>query len=231
MWAERLTLKKKSTLMKQTLLYLTIAAACALGVTASAQETKTETPAADTVIEAPVADTATTDKTTVASEEEFPVASDEPQPGQLYKNTDHGPWELRCFKAPKDAEEGFKEVCHLFQKLADENGNEAGIIEIQRLADGQKAAAGVNFTSPLGSLLTAGVVMRIDSGKGTPYQYLFCDEIGCTSRFGLTKGQVASMRKGANGKITIGSISAPKKPINLIMSLSGFTAAWKALER
>lgn len=210
--------------MKQTLFCLTIAVACTFGITAQAQDTTTQPPATDTSTDTPVTDTAT-------NEEEFPVASQEPQPGQLYLNAEHGPWELRCFKAPKDAEEGSKEACHLFQKLSDDKGNEAGIVEIQRLPKGQKAAAGVTFTSPLGSLLTAGVVLRIDSGKATAYQYLFCDEVGCTSRFGLTQAQVTSMRKGANGKITIGSISAPKKPINLKVSLNGFTAAWKSLER
>ncbi len=206
--------------MKQTIYSLTIALAFALSPAAYAQD------AAST--EAPKAEE-TAPETTKAAEE-FPVAGEvaEPKPGQLYLREQQGTWEVRCAKA---AEEGQKEACHLYQQLDDEDGNKLAIVEIQRLPEGKKAAAGVIFTSPLGSVLTVGVKLRIDTGKVQPYPYLFCDEIGCTSRFGLTGGQVASMRKGANATVTIAAISSPDDPIKLKMSLTGFTAAWNALAK
>ncbi|HID36165.1 MAG TPA: invasion associated locus B family protein, partial [Ghiorsea sp.] len=102
-------------------------------------------------------------------------------------------------------------------------------VNIQRLPDGGKAAAGVDFASPLGSLLTAQVVMRVDSGKAKRYPYTWCDQYGCFARFGLTHAEIKNMQKGAKSKITIVAVADPKKPITLTMSLKGFTAAWKSI--
>ncbi len=207
--------------MKQTLIYLSTAIALATGSAAFAQDTATETPKTDTA-QQPAAPT----------DEQFPVAEEnpEPQPGQLYVRETHGDWQVHCVKAAEDAPEGTKEVCGLYQLLKDGDGIDVAEINMRRLPKGGKAAAGVDFASPLGSLLTAQVVMRIDSGKAKRYPYNWCERLGCFSRFGLTQGEINNMKKGIKATFTIAAISDPKKPITLDMSLKGFTAAWNAID-
>jgi len=210
--------------MKQTLIFLTTAVAFVAGSSAFAQDTTTtETPK-------PATETAT-EAQKPASDVEFPVAAEnqEPQPGQIYVREVSGDWEIHCVKADPNAEEKAKEACSLYQLLNDAEGIDVAEINLRRLPKGGKAAAGVDFASPLGTLLTAQVNMRIDAGKAKRYPYSWCERLGCFSRFGLTPGEIANMKKGINATITIAAISDPRKPINLTMSLKGFTAAWKAL--
>ena len=215
--------------MKQTFFYLTIAAMCSFGLSAQAQDTSsTETQASEaTATQAQTTETADTQ----TAEQEYPVADEnqEPLPGQVYLRETHGAWEVRCIKAAEDAEEGSKELCRLYQLLNDEQGIDVAEVNIQRLPEGGAAAAGVDFASPLGSLLSADVLMRIDSAKAKRYRYSRCDQYGCFARFGLTGKELTNLKKGSNAHLTIVAYSAPKTPIKLTMSLKGFTAAWNSV--
>ena len=226
--------KETDQLMKHALIFATLAALCAFAPMSLAQETTTE----EAVTEESVTDeTATEEAVTETAEQaepettqlddEFPVAedSDEPKEGQLYVREAHGSWEVRCVKAAGDE----PEACRLYQLLQDQNGASVAEIDFQKLPEGGKAVAGVDFASPLGTLLTEQVVMRIDSGKAKKYQFGWCDQYGCFSRFGLTGEELANLKKGANAHITIVSVALPEEPINLTVSLTGFTAAWNAL--
>lgn len=211
--------------MKHSISLLALAAFLALAPAAHAQDATTGEAATQT------AEPPKTDAPKPETDEVFPVAEEnpEPLPGQIYLRETHGDWEVRCVKAAADAEPDSKEVCRLYQLLNDQDGIDVAEINIRRLPDGGKAAAGVDFASPLGSLLTAQVTMRVDSGKAKRYPYSWCDQYGCFSRFGLTGQEIAQMKKGAKATVVIAAVSAPQKPITLTMSLKGFTAAWNAV--
>ncbi|MCP5074026.1 MAG: invasion associated locus B family protein [Rhodobacteraceae bacterium] len=211
--------------MKRAIVYLSIALICAFAPMSWAQETTTETPTSEDP--APQETTEATTETTT-QDETFPVAeeeSTEPQVGDLYVLTEHGDWEVRCLKGEGED----PEACRIYQLLLDEEGARVAEINIQPLPEGGKAIAGVDFATPLGTLLTAKVVMRVDSGKATSYQYNWCDQYGCFSRFGFTAAEIAALKKGAAATVTIRSVSLPEEPINLKISLTGFTAAWRAV--
>lgn len=185
---------------------------------------------------APVAfaQTATTETTTQTpatdepkSNEEFPVADDleQTQVGQGYLRETHDKWEVRCIKAP----EGEKEECRLFNLLSDKDNNPIAQLDMQALPKGNKAVAGLDIATPLGSLLTAQVVLKVDAGKARRYPYTWCDTNGCYARFGMTAGEIASLKKGAKATVTIVSVTAPNEPLSLDLSLKGFTAAWTAV--
>ena len=159
--------------------------------------------------------------------EKFLVAEDlnEPQIGQGYLNATHEKWEVRCIKA----EEGVKEECRLFNLLSDKEGNAIAQIDMQSLPKGNKAVAGIEIATPLGSMLTAQIQLKIDAGKSKRYPYLWCDSQGCYGRFGMTAGEIASMKKGAKAVVTIVSVGAPDEPILMELSLKGFTAAWNQI--
>ncbi len=224
--------------MKQILKYMSVATLCAFGPMAQAQESTSETTATEEVVTEETAaetgetTTETTEQDPAASvvneqDEIFPVAEDnaEPEEGNLYIREEHGDWEVRCLKAADAAAES----CRIYQLLLDEDGARVAEINIQPLKNGGKAVAGVDFATPLGTLLTAKVVMRIDSGKPTSYQYNWCDQYGCFSRFGLTEGEVGTLKKGIKATVTIRSVAVPEEAINLNVSLTGFTAGWNAI--
>lgn len=200
--------------MKNPLIPMAIAALLMAPV-AFAQETTSET----------TAEAAATDET--KSTEEFPVADDlaQTEVGQGYLRETHEKWEVRCIKAP----EGEKEECRLFNLLFDTEGNSIAQLDMQALPKGGKAVAGLDIATPLGSLLTAQVMMKIDAGKARRYPYTWCDTNGCYARFGMTAGEIASLKKGAKATVTIVSVAAPNDPLELDLSLKGFTAAWGAI--
>lgn len=184
--------------------------------TAFAQETTTEE---------------TTETTTEATEtntdEQFPVAQEntEPQVGEGYLRAKEEAWEIRCIKAEDIADE----ECRLFNLLSDKDGNSVAQLDMQALPKGGKAVAGVDIATPLGSLLTAQVVMKVDAGKAKRYPYTWCDQLGCYARFGMTEAEINAMKRGAKANIVIASVADPQNPINLEVSLSGFTAAWNTI--
>ena len=197
--------------MKNTLIPATIAFLLMSPVT-FAQETTTE------------AKTETSTGTEFKTAEELEKAA-EPTIGEAYLREKHGKWELRCIK-DKVVE---KEECRIFNLLADQDGNLIAQLDMQVLPKGGQAVAGVDIATPLGSLLTAQVVMTIDAGKAKRYPYTWCDQQGCYARFGMTKGEIDSMKRGAKANMTIFSVTAPDQPLNLELSLSGFTAVWNAV--
>lgn len=195
--------------MKNTLIPAAIALMM-LSPVAFAQETTTETEA----------ETATEFKTAEELEE-----AQEPAIGEGYLRDKHSNWEVRCIKGEVVEEE----ECRLFNLLSDEEGNSIAQMDMQALPKGGKAVAGVDIATPLGSMLTAQVVMKIDAGKAKRYPYTWCDTNGCYARFGMTQGEIDAMKRGAKATVIIVSVAAPEQPLNLDLSLSGFTAAWTAI--
>ncbi|MEM7440907.1 MAG: invasion associated locus B family protein [Pseudomonadota bacterium] len=211
---------------------LTGAPAFAQTDTTTEETTTTEEPAAEeTATEETDAADAETDAST-ESDEQFPVAGEqpepgEPQPGDGYLKTKFESWEVRCIKA----EEGEVENCNLYVLLNDEDGASVAEFNVTALPAGGKAAAGVDIATPLGSLLTKQVLMKIGTGKTNRYPYTWCDQLACIARFGLTAQQIDAMKRGISAEITVYSIAAPDEAIKLTLSLKGFTAAWNEVAK
>ena len=196
--------------MKNTLIPAVLALML-MSPVAFAQETTTET---ETTTEAPEFKTA----------EEL-EETQEPQIGEGYLREKQEAWEVRCIKAP----EGETEECRLFNILPDAEGNNIAQIDMQALPKGGKAVAGVDIATPLGSMLTSQVVLKIDAGKAKRYPYTWCDRQGCYARFGMTQGEIDAMKRGAKATVIVVSVAAPDQPLNLDLSLAGFTAAWNTI--
>ncbi|MBE9476962.1 MAG: invasion associated locus B family protein [Proteobacteria bacterium] len=207
--------------MQKILLTTLVAISLSISSTSFAQDTSTsEQPAADTN----AADA--TAKTIKKEDQAFPVA-EEPKNkiGSDYVAEEHGDWKIVCTSTGKDN----KPNCRVFQLLKDEADNAVAELSILALSGEAQAAAGVNFVTPLGTLLSAQVAMRVDAGKAKRYPFSWCEQLGCVTRFGLTQVELDNMKKGSEAVMTIVSVGAPRQPIGLPVSLSGFTAAWDAL--
>ena len=88
----------------------------------------------------------------------------EPQIGQTYVAEKHGDWQLRCVKS-----DGEKDPCQLYQLLLDGEGNSVAEFSIFNLPEGQQAVAGATVVTPLETLLTAELRLRVDEGQVRRY--------------------------------------------------------------
>lgn len=145
------------------------------------------------------------------------------QPGQGYLAANFEGWEQRCEKT----EDG-KDPCQLFQLLKDTDGNSVAEFSIFPLPAGGKAVAGATVVAPLETLLTAGLTIAIDSAPAKIYPFNFCTQLGCVARVGFTAEELAQLKKGNKAVATIVPAVAPDTPVNLDISLKGFTAGFDA---
>jgi invasion protein IalB len=148
-----------------------------------------------------------------------------PSEAQIYVREEHGDWEVRCIRAP----EGQADPCQLFQRLNDQAGNPTADVNVFLVPGNGEIVAGATVITPLETLLTAPLTMRIDGGEQRRYPYAFCDVAGCYVRIGLREAEVAQLRRGNAAELTVVPALAPDQRVVVRMSLSGFTAGMEAI--
>lgn len=172
--------------------------------------------AAETEEAAPVAE-----EGAAAEQEATAEETDEPKTGSYYAKSTHQDWTIRCIRA----EEG-TDPCELYQLLKDSEGNSVAEMTLIPLSNGD-VAAGATMVVPLETDLTRGLSLSIDNGEMRGYPFSFCAPVGCVSRMGFTDGEVNELKRGAKATISLLPFGAdPENPVNLDLSLSGFTAAF-----
>jgi len=207
--------------MPDFLKLITLSACVAMGSSAFAQDTATPTtPAAET---AAPADQATNDPLPLDMGEEV---VDERGPGTTYIKEHFNEWEMRCVRV----EEGQKEPCSLFQLLKNEQGDPIIEFNMVTLPEGGQAVAGATVVAPLETLLPKRLTIAVDSGAKKRYEFRFCNPIGCYTQVGFSNGDVASFKRGASATLSIFAVFTPEDPINVTLSLAGFTKAYEALK-
>jgi invasion protein IalB len=130
-------------------------------------------------------------------------------------------WEVRCSADGDD--------CFVYQIAHDENDNPVAEFSLVALEGAGEAVAGATVVTPLGTLLPAGLVMQIDGGEARQYPFTFCSPVGCFAQLALTEAMVASMRRGRIARLLVTSVGQPNDPVELDVSLLGFTAAYNSL--
>jgi len=153
------------------------------------------------------------------------AASAQDTTGSSYVKETHGAWQIRCLKRSDG-----QERCQMYQQLKDSNGTPTAEINIFAVPADVPAAAGAAFVTPLMTLLQAQLRFQVDSQQGKRYPFAWCDESGCIVRAGITADEIEAMKKGSSATVGIVAVSAPTTPVNLKMSLSGFTAAYTAMQ-
>lgn len=154
------------------------------------------------------------------------AAEDGLVPGDIYLVEQHGDWSRRCIFLPEEPN-----PCQLYQLLFDQDGNavaEFAAFFIPPTEEG--AIAGANIMTPLQTLLPAGLALSVDGGPAARYQFLYCEVAGCVARAGFTEAEIDQFKRGTAATVIIVSALSPDNPIGLPMSLTGFTAAYNALE-
>ena len=145
--------------------------------------------------------------------------------GAQYDKSTHGDWSVRCVKAP----EGKTDRCTIYQLLREENGNPIAEVSMFNLPNPGAAVAGATIVTPLETLLQPQLQIKIDDGDAKIYPYSFRNKTGCFACVGFTALELASLERGNAAIVTIFAVAKPKEPINITMSLNGFTSAYDAL--
>ncbi len=211
--------------MPDFLKIMTLAAFVAFGSTAIAQTTTSqEQPAKEATEEAAPETTPDTNDNVLGLDGGQEVA-DPNAPGTPYIRETHGDWELRCVRAP----EGETEPCKLYQLLTDGEGNGVAEINIFKLPEDQKFAAGALVITPLETMLTEQLTITVDGGPQKRYRFTWCAADGCYARIGLSGADIASFKRGAGASITIVPMVAPDQQVTLNLSLTGFTKGYAAM--
>ena len=97
------------------------------------------------------------------------------------------------------------------------------------LQPSENIVAGANVVTPLETLLTSQLIIKVGGKMNQTYPFSFCVEIGCVARVGFSSTDLENYQKGNSAVITIVPANAPDSPQNLTLSLKGFTDGYTAL--
>lgn len=145
--------------------------------------------------------------------------------GSTFVKGTHGSWEIRCLRL-----ENSKERCQMYQRLSQADGNPIAEINLFSLAPGQNAVAGAVIVTPLETLLPARLGLTIDGAEGKKYPFSWCTESGCVARIGFVAEELTRLKSGIQATVTIVPVATPNSPVNLPISLQGFTAGFAEMQ-
>ena len=117
--------------------------------------------------------------------------------------------------------------CVAVQFALDIQGNRAGRFVLERLPLNTESAADsvITFFIPFEAsipILPNGLSFTIDSNAPFTEQFLFCDQLGCTSQFGMTSEGMLLLREGANITIQIIDVRYPDSRYIMDLDLDQF---------
>lgn len=149
-----------------------------------------------------------------------PQAPALPEP---YLAAEHRDWQVLCTRIGENGQE----LCEMYQLLTESNGQPIAEISIAALAEGGDIVAGATITTPLETFLPSGLGFRIGANAQEIRVEAFrvCTVIGCIVRMGLTPDEIAQMQRGSEAFITIVPFVQIDQPVDIRVSLLGFTAA------
>lgn len=147
--------------------------------------------------------------------------------GEPYLVETHRDWEILCTRF----EEGGAEMCEMYQLLLDEEENPIAEISIAALPAEAGAVAGATITTPLETFLPAGLGWSVGDAQEMRVEgFRMCAVIGCIARVGFSNEEVETMKRGTHANITIAPFVAIDQPVDIRVSLLGFTAALDDLQ-
>lgn len=181
-----------------------------------------ETAAPETETAAPAADAA--EPADATPSEQAAEEGGQPRLGTYYALSEHQDWVIRCIRTDQP-----KDPCEMYKLLVDDEDNAVAELSVFPLVNGE-LAAGARLIAPLETDLLNGLGLQIDNGEARGYPFGVCTQVGCVSQMGFTAEEVAAMKRGSRATIQLLPFGGdPAQPVNLVASLSGFTAAFDAL--
>lgn len=139
----------------------------------------------------------------------------------------NGSWQVMC----NQVEDIATQNCEMYQLLLDPAGQPIAEIGIAVLPFGSEFSAGATVTTPLETFLPTGMGWRIGAAEEMRIEpFRVCTVIGCIIRMGLSAEEVDAMRAGTTATVTIAPFAAIDQPVEITVSLAGFTASFDDLQ-
>ena len=117
--------------------------------------------------------------------------------------------------------------CRMFQRLVLNDSDQLAVQLLVLPPTKVSAAAQLVLLLPLGLYLPGGVSISVDGGKSHQPVIERCFTQGCTARSTLVEQFLNALKKGSEAEIVIQE--EPDQDVTLPVSLTGFTAAYRAL--
>ena len=127
-----------------------------------------------------------------------------------------------------------KNQCVAVQFALNVEGKRAARLVFERLKQNGETLADslmtifIPFESNI-PLIPNGITLSIDSNEPFKEQFLFCDQLGCTSQFGLTKQGIKLMHDGANLTISMIDIRTPNEIYIVDIDLDNFKSIYNEI--
>lgn len=161
------------------------------------------------------------------AQETAPADNTAPQPGQPYLAATFQDWQIVCTPGPEQQ----PEACEMYQLLVDTTQSPIAEISIAALPFGSEFSAGATVTTPLETFLPTGLGFRIGEAETMRIEpFRVCTVVGCIVRMGVTADEVDALKAGTTATLTIAPFIAVDQPVDIRVSLSGFTAAYDDLQ-
>ena len=160
----------------------------------------------------------------------LPVAATAQTSGQGQAQTEtvkstHGDWEIVCAASQPD-------LCVMRQIGETSDGKRVLEVRVRKLdgvtaQDGQTVPAAIRILTPLGSLLQAGVTVKVDASEPRTGAFEVCLPQGCIVEDPLSEEFLGRLKAGAVANMSFAVIQQGE--LNVPISLTGFTSAFGAL--
>lgn len=158
----------------------------------------------------------------------------EVEPGEPYVAEIFRDWQVRCIRAEQ---EEVPDRCEMFQLLEEENGNPVAEFRIAAaLIEEEGTVANATILTPLDTLLSPGLQIRVDDAEPAIVPFAFCRAIGCFVQLSLTAENVSQFENGGEAQVILFALVRDElgqmggSPVPTSASLRGFTAAFAALQ-
>ena len=130
--------------------------------------------------------------------------------------------------------ENEKNQCVGVQFALDVQGERAARFIIERIKQNTETVADslITIFIPYDStvpILPNGITLAVDSAEPFTEQFLFCDQLGCTSQFGLTKQGIDLFMNGANLAIYMIDIRNPTNKFIVDVDLENFGKVYDSI--
>jgi invasion protein IalB len=134
-------------------------------------------------------------------------------------------WATRCDE-PKD---GKPAHCEAFQSLTVTDTKQR-FMEVAFAHPKDTMETAVAIVMPLGIVVSAGGTLQADEDpEGKKFQILTCVPEGCIARFNLDDAFMTKLKSAKT--MTVGMAEASGKPMNVKLSLEGFSDALAAIQK
>lgn len=155
------------------------------------------------------------------------AAAPQPAVGEPFEAASYNDWQVMC----SQVDEAGTTICEMYQLLHDSTGQPVAEISIAALPLGAEFSAGATITTPLETFLPSGLGWRLGEAEEMRIEgFRVCTVLGCIVRMGFSADEVDAMKAGSTATVMIAPFVAIDQPVEITVSLSGFTAAYEDLQ-